>query len=305
MEYKDYYRTLGLERDASKEEIKRAYRRLARKYHPDVSTEPDAEARFKDVSEAYEVLHDPEKRSAYDQLGANWRQGHDFKPPPGWDFHAQGDTRSTGWSTEVNLDEFSDFFASLFGGAATGPGTAGPRPRQRRQASTGATETITISLEEAYTGCTRELRIRDGRGGVRSGRIRIPAGVTDGRKLRLPTPDAPGGDRLVEVRIAPHARFQLDGRDVRLTIQIMPWELALGTRLAIPTPGGMLEVRVPPGSRNGQTLRLRGRGLPGSPPGDELVTLEVVVPQADTDAIRAAYGQLRAAVEDPSRGAKA
>ncbi len=308
MEFKDYYAILGVSRDASKDEVKGAYRRLARKYHPDVSSEHDAEARFKEVSEAYEVLQDPEKRRAYDELGANWKQGHDFRPPPDWAFHGQGDGRGGQWTGQVDLGEFSDFFSSLFGGAAPSAEDMGSmRGRGRSNTTSARSAEISIELEEAFHGCLRDIRIRDPRGGLRTGRMRIPAGVTEGQRLRVPASDSSdpltGGaaNTLVTVRIKDHRLYRLEGRDVRLDLPVMPWELALGATVEVPTLGGTLEVRIPSGSRSGQTLRLRGRGLPGSPAGDQLVILEVVVPAAKNDRIRAAYEQLRDAVHDDPR----
>jgi curved DNA-binding protein len=295
MEYKDYYKTLGVARDASQDDIKRAYRRLARKYHPDVSKEPDAEARFKEVNEANEVLRDPEKRAAYDGLGSNWRAGQDFRPPPGSagyrDFHFSPEEAA----------EFSDFFSSLFGQGLREPGAGGGQPRKRRGQDQSAR--IAIDLDEAFRGLTRQLRLdlpevgSDGRVALRSRtlNVRIPAGVTQGRQIRLAGQGAPGihggpaGDLYLEVDINPHRHFTPDGRDIHLRLPIAPWEAALGARVQVPTLGGVVNLKIPPGSQSGQRLRLKGRGLPGDPPGDELVTLEIVTPPANSEEARRVY----------------
>jgi curved DNA-binding protein len=299
MEYKDYYKTLGVARDASQDDIKRAFRKLARKYHPDVSKEPDAEARFKEVNEANEVLKDPEKRAAYDALGDQWRAGQEFRPPPG------GGT----WQREFHFRpgeaaEFSDFFSSLFGG-----GFGRAREEVFRHRGQDQAARVGISLEEAYQGTTRELRLetpeidKDGRITNRSRtlRVRIPAGVTQGQQIRLAGQGAPGigggpaGDLYLEVDLAPHPLFETEGRDVLLRLPIAPWEAALGASVKVPTLAGAVTLKVPPGSQTGQRLRLKGRGLPGSPPGDEYVLLEIVVPPADSEAARAEYRRMAAA----------
>ena len=291
MEYKDYYKTLGVARDATQAEIKRAYRKLARKFHPDVSKEPDAETRFKEINEANEVLHDPEKRAAYDALGSSWRAGQDFRPPPGGvhhDFHFGPDEAA----------EFSDFFSSIFG-REFHPGTHDHRRRRGQDQSVR----IGIDLEEAYRGGTRQLRLdvpelgADGRMTLRSRtlNVRIPAGVTQGRQIRLAGQGAPGinagqaGDLYLEVDINPHRLFTADGKDIQLRLPIAPWEAALGASVPVPTLGGTVNLKVPSGSQSGQRLRLKGRGLPGNPPGDEIVVLEIVTPPATTDAAKAAY----------------
>jgi curved DNA-binding protein len=292
MEYKDYYQTLGVARDASQDDIKRAYRRLARKYHPDVSKEPDAEARFKEVNEAHEVLKDTEKRAAYDALGNNWRAGQDFRPPPGGfhqDFHVGGE----------DLSDFSDFFSSLFGRDFQGGGAAGSRKRRGQD----QTARISIDLEDAFHGATRQLRLQvpelgaDGHVSLRERtlNIRIPAGVTQGRQIRLSGQGAPGvhggaaGDLYLEVEIKPHRHFTPDGKDIQLRLPIAPWEAALGATVAVPTLGGAVNLKIPAGSQSGQRLRLKARGLPGTPPGDELVVLEIVAPPAKTEEARRLY----------------
>lgn len=301
MEYKDYYKILGVDRDADKDAIKRSYRRLARKYHPDVSKEADAEARFKEIGEAYEVLSDPEKRSAYDQLGANWRQGQDFRPPPGWQQqrrHAAGGGFDGGGFD--GAADFSDFFDSLFGGGG-GPFERGGgfHGRSRRAPPRGGDHraAITVSLREAYEGVSRTLNLSDGQGATRKLRVKIPAGVTDGQTIRLAGQGQPGpggsGDLLLTVSIAPHPHLHVDGRDVHLDLPITPWEAALGAQLKVPTLGGWVDMRIPAGAQSGQKLRLKGRGLPGKPPGSQLVTLKLVTPRAETDEARAFYERMR------------
>jgi curved DNA-binding protein len=294
MEYKDYYKTLGVARDATQAEIKRAYRKLARKFHPDVSKEADAEARFKEINEANEVLHDPEKRAAYDALGSSWHAGQDFRPPPGGvhhDFHFGADEAA----------EFSDFFSSIFG-REFHPGAQG----QRRRRGQDQTARIAIDLEDAYRGATRQLRLDipeigpDGRITSRSRtlNVRIPPGVTQGRQIRLAGQGGPGingghaGDLYLEIAINPHRFFTTDGKDIHLRLPIAPWEAALGASVSVPTLGGTVNLKVPPGSQSGQRLRLKGRGLPGEPAGDELVMLEIVTPPATTDTAKAAYREM-------------
>jgi curved DNA-binding protein len=299
MEYKDYYKILGVSRDASQEQIKSAYRKLARKYHPDVSKEPQAEQHFKEVNEANEVLKDAEKRAAYDALGSGWRAGQDFRPPPG----GAGGTGGFGggFRQEFNaedLDQFSDFFASLFG--------SGFRPErpQARQRGMDQNTRIQITLEDAYRGATRQIRLSDSQwhpdGRVepasRTLNVRIPAGVTQGQQIRLAGQGATGaggrGDLFLEVDFAPHPLYRAEGRDIHLNLPITPWEAALGATLSVPTLGGTVSLRIPPGSQSNQRLRLKGRGLPGKAPGDAFVQLEIVNPPADHDQARQAYRQL-------------
>lgn len=295
MEYKDYYKTLGVTRNATPEDIKRAYRRLARKYHPDVSKEPDAEARFKDVNEANEVLRDPEKRAAYDALGSDWRAGQDFRPPPG------GDSRGFHFSRD-EAAEFSDFFSSIFGQGfrSSGP-SGGGQARKRRGQDQGAH--IGIDLDDAYRGVTRQVQLdlpeigADGLATTRSRtlNVRIPAGVTQGRQIRLAGQGGPGihggpaGDLYLEIEIRPHTHFIPDGRDIHLRLPVAPWEAALGATVQVPTLGGAVNLKIPAGSQTGRRLRLKGRGLPGDPPGDELVVLEIVTPPAHTEEAKRLY----------------
>jgi curved DNA-binding protein len=304
MRYKDYYQVMGVPRTASQDEIKRAYRKLARKYHPDVSKEKDAEERFKELQEAHEVLKDPEKRAAYDQLGPDWRPGQDFRPPPDW---GKGFEFSRGAPGEGPA-EFSDFFSELFGSRSPFGATQGAGRTHRGYAAAGQDHVarIEIDLEDAFRGGTRTIELRtpeltaDGHVTVkpRTLRISVPAGVTEGQQIRLAGQGSPGmgggppGDLLLEVTIRPHPRFRLEGRDVTLTLPVAPWEAALGETVSVPTLGGPVEMKLPAGARAGQTLRLRGRGLPGRPPGDQLVLLRIVLPP-DSPRTRQLFEQMK------------
>ena len=314
MEYRDYYKILGVERAATADEIKKSYRRLARKFHPDVSKEKDAEAHFKEVQEAYEVLKDPEKRAAYDQLGNNWKSGEQFRPPPDWGtgFEFRGAPRGArqraGSGEEVFEDEgFSDFFSSLFGGGGAGPFASAGAGARRSRTGRDHHASIDIDLEEAFSGTTRMLELKrpqlkaDGTLEVtpHTVRVTIPAGVTEGQLIRLAGQGepAPGGGRAgdlyLEVHIRPNRLFQLEGRDVTLTLPVAPWEAALGGPVKVPTLAGTVEMNIPAGAQSGQKLRLRGRGLPGQPPGDQYVQLKVVLPAATSPQARALYEEMR------------
>ena len=290
MEFRDYYQTLGVTRTATADEIKKVYRRLARKYHPDVSKEPNAEAKFKEVQEAYEVLKDPEKRAAYDQLGSEPKGGQDFRPPPDWasGFEFRGGPRERAGPEEEA--QFSDFFSSLFGGGGAfqaGAGAArGGRDHHAR---------VDIDLEEAFRGGARTLELRrpqqnpDGSPGMgpHAVKVSIPAGLTDGQQLRLAGQGEPArgngraGDLYLEVHIRPHELYQLNGRDVTVILPIAPWEAALGATITVPSLEGELSLFVPAGTQSGTTLHLRGHGMPtvrGSQRGDHHVTVRIVVP---------------------------
>jgi curved DNA-binding protein len=293
MEFKDYYSIMGVARDATQDEIKRAYRKLARKYHPDVSKEADAEARFKELGEAYEVLKDPEKRAAYDQLGANWKAGQDFRPPPDWD---AGFEFSGGYQEG---SAFSDFFESLFGRAAAGPaGGAGFRARGEDHHAR-----ILIDLEDAFQGATRTITLHapqlDGQGHVRTRErtlnVRIPRGIRQGQHIRLAGQGTPGfgggvaGDLYLDVEFKPHHLYRVDGRDLYLDLPLAPWEAALGDRVKVPTPEGIVDLTIPAASTAGRKLRLKGRGIPGKPAGDLYVVLQIALPPADSESARQLY----------------
>jgi curved DNA-binding protein len=314
MEYRDYYQMLGVSRTATADEIKKSYRRLARKFHPDVSKEQNAEQKFKEVQEAYEVLKDPEKRAAYDQLGSEWKSGQQFRPPPDWGsgFEFRGgprQQRSRGAATEEqefeDAEGFSDFFSSLFG--ARGFGGSGPFAGAGSRAGRDHHARVDVDLEEAYAGTTRTLELKrpelrpDGTLELKTHTVRvtIPAGVADGQLIRLAGQgeQAGGGGRAgdlyLEVHIRPHRLFQLDGRNVTLTLPVAPWEAALGATVTVPTLGGPVDMHIPASSQSGQKLRLRGRGLKGQTPGDQYIQLKVVLPPASTAEAREMYEQMK------------
>ncbi len=319
MEFRDYYKILGVERTATADQIKTAYRRLARKYHPDVSKEPNAEARFKEMQEAYEVLRDPEKRAAYDQLGSEWKSGQQFRPPPDWgsgfEFSgrpgggARGGHRGASADGGAGHEDFSDFFSSLFGG---GTPFAENVPRGGRDHHAR----VDIDLEEAFRGTTRTLELKrpevrpDGTVQLHTHTVRvtIPAGVTEGQLIRLAGQGEPGaggaGDLYLETHVLPHRRFALENRDVTLVFPVAPWEAALGASVTVATLGGDVAMQIPAGAQSGQKLRLRGRGLPGKPPGDQYVQLKVVLPPASSPEARALYEQMREKLNFDPRAAE-
>jgi curved DNA-binding protein len=284
MEYKDYYQIMGVTRDASQDDIKRAYRKLARKYHPDVSKEADAEARFKELGEAYEVLKDPKKRAAYDQLGSQWKAGQEFRPPPGWE----------------GAFEFRDF------------GGAGPDLDHHAR--------VVIDLADSYHGASRSITLQvpevDQQGRVRARprtlNVRIPKGIRQGQQIRLAGQGGGGfgggeaGDLYLEVEFNPRSRYRVEGADVYLELPLAPWEAALGTTVKVPTPAGAVDLKVPPNSQSGKKLRLRGRGIPARQPGDLYVVLQIALPPADSEERRRAYEQMkRAFAFNPRAGMEA
>jgi curved DNA-binding protein len=312
MDYKDYYKVMGVARDASQDDIKRAYRKLARKYHPDVSKESGAEEKFKELQEAHEVLKDPEKRAAYDQLGSRWKEGQEFRPPPDW---GKGFEHSGQFGGGFARDggrhfgggDFSDFFSSLFGAGSPFGGARG----DREGFSAGGQDhfaKIEIALEDAYGGGahTIELKspeVQDGHVAVkpRTLRVNIPAGVTEGQQIRLAGQGSGGvgggraGDLYLEMSFKPHPLYLVQGRDLTLTLPIAPWEAALGATVQVPTLGGPVEMRIPAGAKAGQKLRLKGRGLPNptGDAGDQYVVFKIVVPPADSQRARELYEQMK------------
>lgn len=288
MQFKDYYDILGVKPDATDAEIKRAYRRLARKYHPDVSKEAGAEDQIKSVNEAYEALKDGERRREYDQLRAGgYRAGDEFRPPPNW----QGNRG--GGNGGFHESDFSDFFESVFGrGGARGH--AGPRRGSDLQAK------ISIDLRSAFTGGRERITLRDPVQGERTLEVKIPAGIEPGRQIRLSGQGNPGlqggpaGDLLLEVGVRDDPRFRLEGRDIHSVVPIAPWEAALGATVTVPTLAGEVELRVPAGSNGGRKMRLRGRGWPGKVVGDQIVELEIQTPHAGTEEQKRFYESMAA-----------
>jgi len=293
VEFKDYYDTLGVKPDASEAEIKAAFRKLARKYHPDKNKEAGAEDKFKAVNEANEVLRDPEKRRAYDNVRAGgYRGGEQFRPPPGW---GQGQNFDFGGG---GGGDFSDFFESLFGRAAGGQGQA----RASRGGDVQAQ--VQIELQTAFDGGRTRVALHDGSGNERVLEVKIPAGIQPGQVIRLSGQGHPGrgggpsGDLLLEVQFRDDARFRLEGRNVLHVLPIAPWEAALGATVPVPTLAGAVDLRIPAGSQSGRKLRLKGRGLPGAHPGDQLVELSIRAPVAESEGQRKAYEALREEFED-------
>ena len=317
MEFKDYYQLLGVARDATADDIKKAYRKKARKYHPDVSKEADAEAQMKEVNEANAVLSDAEKRVAYDQLGRGYQPGQDFRPPPNWDagFEFSGRGASPGETAD-----FSDFFAEMFGRMGAGRGFAGGQRAQFHSRGEDHHAKVLLDLEDAFTGATRQISLRapqtDAQGRVtlatRTLNVKIPQGVHAGQIIRLAGQGAPGmggapaGDLMLEVRFNPHPRFRAHGRDLHLTLPVAPWEAALGTVLAVDLPQGSVKVRIPEGAQSGRQLRVRGKGIPGPQAGDLLLDIQVVLPPADTARARALYETMAQELAfDPRRQGRA
>jgi curved DNA-binding protein len=308
--YKDYYQIMGVARDASQDDIKRAYRRLARKFHPDVSKEANAEDKFKEVQEAYEVLKDPQRRSAYDQLGSNWRAGQEFRPPPDWGRDFEFSTSSFGGAGGGQAD-FSDFFASLFGQRSPfGQQRSGGGGRGRggfAAAGEDHVAKIQIELEDAFRGSSQTIELKspqlgdDGHVTVqpRTLKVTIPAGVIEGQRIRLAGQGSPGvgggpaGDLYLEIGFRPHRLFTVEGRDLTLTLPIAPWEAALGATVQTPTLAGPVDLRIPPNAKAGQKMRLKGRGLPGPTVGDQYVVLKIVQPPADTPRAKELYEQMQ------------
>lgn len=297
MQYKDYYKIIGVERNATQDVIKRAYRKLARKYHPDVSKEKNAEERFKQIGEAYEVLKDPEKRVSYDQLGDQWKAGQNFRPPPDWnsgfEFSGRGFAPGEGAG-------FGEFFESLFG---RGQNPTGNQRGKERSGRNDHHAKIQIDLIDAFNGAGRKITLRtpeqDNNGHIRTIErilnVRIPKGVKQGQRIRLAgqgTPVKgrdPAGDLYLEIEFRQHPIFSVTERDVHLDLPVAPWEAALGETVKIPTPEGIVELKIPPGSKQGSRVRLKGRGIPGSPGGHLYVTLQIALPPADSEKAKDAY----------------
>jgi curved DNA-binding protein len=308
MDFKDYYAVLGVSESASPGDIKKAYRKLARKYHPDVSKETNADEKFKDVGEAYEVLKDPEKRSEYDQLRKyGTRADGSFEPPPGWQ-SASG--FGGGGYTEADAAQFSDFFEQIFGGGRTG-GFGGARQTMRMRGEDVHAK-LALFLEEVFHGCEKQVSFTvheaDGQGRVvarqKTLKVKIPAGMKDGQHLRLKGQGSPGigggpaGDLLIEVELAAHPVFTVEGQDLLVTVPVTPWEAALGAKVTVPVVGSKVSVKIPENSSGGRKLRLKGKGLPGKHPGDQIVIIQIVMPEQHSPEAKNLYEQLAEAEAD-------
>ena len=306
--YKDYYKIMSVDKTASQYEIKKSYRKLARKFHPDVSKEKDAESRFKEINEAYEVLRDKEKRTAYDQLGSNWKDGQPgFTPPPNWQeqFHqGNGDFNAGGHG------DFSDLFESLFGGGNSGNqhSSRGRQPNQRQGQGQNSHAKIMIDLQDTYTGATRSFTLRDqvinkhrqAKAKERTLKVKIPKGIKQGQKIRLQKQgevDLGGverGDLYIEVRFNPNPLYVVEGADITTELAISPWQAALGDKVKVPTPSGNIDLRLPKLVSSGCKIRLKGRGLPGKVVGDFFVKLKIVLPKSLSAKEKALYQSLKA-----------
>lgn len=275
MEYKDYYKILNIEKTADKEQIRKSYRKLAKKYHPDVSKEANAEERFKEVKEAYEVLSDPAKRSEYDSMGsAGFRGGDPFSRPGG-----RGSHSSEGFD---NNSGFSDFFDTFFGRDSYSGGGGYQKPEAQ-------SATIALDLEDIFEGASKRIRIHGGT----SVQVKIPKGIEEGKKIRLAGKASNGGDLLLQIQVNSHPKFRLEGKDIYLDLPIAPWESALGASVTVPTLGGSIKLTIPEGAKSGSKMRLKGKGLPGASVGDQYVVLKIVTPLAKTDEQRAFYEQMQ------------
>lgn len=321
MEFKDYYQTLGVERGASQDEIQKAYRKLARRYHPDVSKEANAEDRFKEISEAYEVLKDPEKRQKYDQFGSAWKQARQTgQPPPGFEgFHFDFGSPGAGGGFRFEGDPsafsgmggsgFSDFFEALFGGQRGARGPASQAGFGGRSGFGGAGRgadqeaTIQLGLEEAARGGKREIGLTDPTtGGTKNLAVSIPPGVKPGGRIRLHGQGSPGpgggpaGDLYLKVEVLPHPDLRLEGHDLHTTVPVAPWDAALGGRAEVPTLDGPLTIKVPPGSSSGRRIRLKGKGFPrrNGEAGDLFAELRIVVPETLSTEERELFEKLAA-----------
>ena len=282
MEYKDYYKILGVSRDVPQDELKKAYRKLARKYHPDVSKEANAEAKFKEIGEAYEALKDPEKRAQYDQFGSSYQHGQSFNPPPGWG--APGGAGMGGGN-------FRSFFESMFSGGGMGGND------QFFAQGEDVNAKITVSLEDAFNGAKKSIRRPGGANQTGTINVKIPAGITSCKKIRLAGQGKAGaggeaGDLFLEINIANHALYQVEDKDVIINLPISPWEAALGAKVTVPTLAGKINLTIPSNAKSGQKMRLKGRGLPGKQAGDQIVVLQIMTPPADTPEAKQLYQQM-------------
>jgi len=313
VKFQDYYETLGVARTASQDEVQRAYRKLAKQYHPDTNKAPDAEKRIKQINEAYEVLKDADKRQQYDKLGATYKNGQEFRPPPGYenmnfDFRGPGGAPGTapggGGGFKMEGADFSDFFEMFFGRSKGASGARGGARRAAQPQAGGDVEAeVSISVEDAYRGAQRDFSLQAEDGGRRTLKVKIPAGVTDDAVIRLKgqggegVNGGPAGDVLLRVKLAPHPRFSVDGRDLTLDVKVTSWEAALGAKVDLPLFEGTVTLTIPPGAQSGQKMRLRGKGLPargaGGESGDLYVRIMIAVPKVLTDGERELFEKLR------------
>jgi curved DNA-binding protein len=308
VKYQDYYQILGVPRDAEKSDIKKAYRKLARRYHPDVNSEADAEDKFKEVNEAYEVLKDSDKRQAYDRFGADWKHGQQFDGGgfQGGGFQGGGFQGGSHSSDGISGGDFSDFFESIFGGdfqqGGGSPFQQGQQRQQRQRRGADLQLKLDITLEEAFNGGSKTIQFAKtpGSAEMKKLKITIPKGVSQGQKIRLakqgqaaPHAGEPG-DLYLEMNILPHRLFRLDGRDVILRLPLTPWEAAAGASLKVPTLSGSVELKIKPGMQSGQKMRLKGKGLTGPPAGDQFVEIMIQTPPADSDAAKQFYQDMQA-----------
>jgi len=300
MEYKDYYSVLGVDKTATEDEIKQAFRKLARKFHPDLNKDEGAEARFKEIGEANDVLSDPEKRAAYDQIGQGYQPGEDFQPPPNWDQGFEFTGRPAG--SGAGPQDYSDFFEEIFGKARAGQ----QQPHNERSFNARGQDhhaRIIIDLEDAFNGAKRQITLKapelDPQGHVvlknRVLDVSIPKGVREGQSIRLKKQGSPGfgsgvaGDLYLEISFKPHRLFHPDGKDLYLDLPITPWEAGLGARLKVPTPTGSVDLTIPENSKQGRKLRLKGKGIPSKTPGDLYVTLQIALPPATNEKVKEIY----------------
>ena len=300
MKYKDYYAVLGVDKSATVDEIKRAYRKLARKYHPDLNKDAGAEEKFKEIGQANDVLSDPEQRAAYDEMGQNYQAGQDFTPPPGWDqgFEFTGRPGDGG----AGHEDFSDFFSDLFNKARRTPHSTRRQPEFDARGQDHHAR-IAIDLEDSFKGAKRRITLKmpelDPSGHVVLGQknldVSIPKGVREGQNIRLKKQGAPGygrgaaGDLFLEIEFKPHKLYHAQGSDLYLDLPVTPWEAALGGKVKVPTPGGVVDLNIPANSKPGRKMRLKGRGIPSKPPGDLYVTLQIALPPADNAKAKELY----------------
>ena len=288
MDYKDYYKILDVERSANQAGIKKAYRKLARKYHPDVSKVANAEERFKEVNEAYEVIGDEKKREQYDTLGANWQSGQNFNPPPGWEGGFDHSQFTQGRQGSAGNPGFSDFFDSLFGAEGFQQDGGFNQQYQQRQKPPAETVILSVDLEDIFSGGKKKIRLPNGS----TIEVKVPKGFEDGKKIRLAGKASNGADIHLKIKINKHPKYQLKDRDIYLDLPIAPWEAALGASVTIDTLAGQLKLKIPENSASGQKMRLKNRGLPGKVTGNQYVVLQIITPPAVNEEEKAFYQEM-------------